>query len=114
MWYSILRVGDGEIDRQHMNIDAYLRQIGDKYQDPTEIVVKTIDALISHFKSEEDHCENKNYNMSQDHKNEHLRLKEKLTEIKMHVATKQLDQFIAAYTIKGILYEHIHNSYQIL
>jgi hemerythrin-like metal-binding protein len=107
MWYSIIKTGDPEIDAQHQNIDRFLEEIDPRDAGAPDLLAKLIDALASHFESEEEIAAHRGYAMTDAHRAEHRRLGSLLAVLRKNVRAGEMDPAICAYTLKGILTEHI-------
>lgn len=80
-WYSSIKTGISEIDREHQQLDFLMQSFIESTEDRIGHLHAVADALKKHFQSEEWISIQKSLNMSEKHKQEHRRLEKLLGEL---------------------------------
>lgn len=89
-WYSRVKTGIIEIDREHQHLDFLIRSFIESTENRVEHLKAVADALKNHFQSEEWISIQQSLNMSEKHKQEHRRLEKLLAELTAKLDTSNI------------------------
>lgn len=107
MWHTHYSTGDRQIDEDHANIDYLLDLCGSEsegWEDHARIV---LGAFARHMDTEEHICETRRFNMTEEHKGEHIYLKSKLEEMGQQIDNGEMGKSLFVDFTRKMLLFHV-------
>ncbi len=95
-WYSYVKTGVAEIDREHQQIDFMVKNFLLNAEDKQKSIKLIAESLKKHFYSEEWISEQKSLQMTAEHIQEHRRLESLLSDLSMSLTE---DNFLEAFNL---------------
>ncbi len=107
MWHTYYSTGDRQIDEDHANIDSLLDLCGRQSDGWAHHARIVLDAFSRHMDTEEHICAARRFDMTEEHRGEHIYLKSKLQEMRQQIDNGELGKSLFVDFTRKMLLFHV-------